>query len=231
MFDPDPDAWCDCGCDSGDDDYNCDFRVLSVSPDGFDAAEDELALSFGFSMHASTEFFHRVGVTASLKLVSLEIEFFAQISHVLMLHLRGQGSDGGFRLKDNKHLTPAHIVDCLKGEGFRGTVVCVLNCSPDPDSRGDDPATAWASASAWSPDLPFKWVLISSTSPPGTEAAVRHGDKVTKTVAALVRERVSYADLEAHIHRRWTTTMIHTKPPRVAMGGPYSGRFMQPVHS
>jgi hypothetical protein len=108
MFDPDHDAWCDCGCDSGDDDgYKCDFKVLSVAPDGFDVAEDELARSFGVTMHASTEFFRRVGVTTSLSIVSSSITYLAKSTHVLMLHLRGQGSDSGFRLKDDKHLTPA----------------------------------------------------------------------------------------------------------------------------
>lgn len=255
--------WCDCGCGESDG-YKSDFEVLSVTPDyarvdipvGLDAAtellstlhqylmhkkllprpidasasqaEDDLASSFG-----SKEFFHRMGTAASLKNVSSQITALAHRTNVLMLHLRGHGSQSGFRLLD-KYLTATHIVECLKTAGFTGTAVCVLNCCHAdpiifPDSQ--DPVTP----SVWSPDLPFKWVLISSTPREGTQMAV-HGNKVTKLVAALVRERVRYSDLEVFIHQWWTPKIedieawkTFCKPPHVSKGGLYSGRFMEPA--
>lgn len=240
-------VWCDCGCDESDG-YKSDFEVLSVTPDytrvdvpdGLDAAtenkkrlprpidasasqaEDDLESSLG-----SNESFHRIRTAASLKNVCSQITALAGSTNVLMLHLRGHGSQSGFRLLD-KYLTDTHIVECLKTAGFNGIAVCVLDCRHADPTVFPDPATP----SVWSPDLPFKWVLISSTPRKGTKTAV-HGNKVTKLVAALVRERVRYSDLDVFIHQWWAPKIesreTFYKPPQVSMGGLYSGRFMEPI--
>jgi hypothetical protein len=150
---------------------------------------------------------------------------------VLFIMFCGHGaSKGAFIASDGSPVRQDAIAGWLKQANFAGTVVCVFNCChAEDDIRDDAPAESWEKSS------PFNWIHVYSSGSYETQKP-KHASHVATTVAAVVNDPPSYANLQDEIKRvfkatraRLTNVAEWRACPVVSCGGHYAGRFMQPA--